>query len=461
MKYLAILKDSLREAIDAKIFFVTVAISVLTSFLILSVSFAPVPMNEMVDQYTELMNLLTNMKHPQAPKFELQGIKNIEIHDFKRLDSGTEPWTGNYQFIMDLELWDEAVEVNKPVPADKQGGPVPPGKKITTTTMRIPITGFYQWFRDVDIKALPSDDPKHLRFGIKTTGIQVGFRSRQEWFHQPALLFGLVPLPIKVFKLEQIVRFIGNDVVGNFGAAVTMLLSCIITAFFIPNMMARGTIDLLVVKPINRMTLFVYKFLGGMTFMLLNTTVIMLGVWLGVGLQTGFWVHNFLLCIPIFTFQFLIFYSISALSGVMTRSPIVSILSVVALWAALTSVGYAYWLGVESFKVQDRPSGELELEKQTVLPAPQHWGITLIEVLHAVMPRYKDLDWLTAKSIKAELIKPEDMSKPGMEDYRKYQLRVLERQYGTYEWLPALGVSTLFICVIAGLAGWRFSSRDY
>src|SRR5262249_52412922 len=147
----------------------------------------------------------------------------------------------------------------------------------------------------------------HLRFDVQTTGIKRGFRTRPEWYHQPALFFGLLDLPIRLFKLEQIVRFIGNNVIGGFGAAVMMLLSCVVTAFFIPNMLAKGTVDLLVVKPLNRSTLFIYKFLGGMTFMLLTTTVIMVGVWAGLGLQSGFWANAFLLCIPIFTFQFMVF----------------------------------------------------------------------------------------------------------------------------------------------------------
>src|SRR5262245_53981836 len=46
MKFLAILKDSLREAIDSKVFYVTVGLSLLLILLIGSISFRPVPAGE-------------------------------------------------------------------------------------------------------------------------------------------------------------------------------------------------------------------------------------------------------------------------------------------------------------------------------------------------------------------------------------------------------------------------------
>jgi ABC-type transport system involved in multi-copper enzyme maturation permease subunit len=459
MKYLAILRDSLREAIDTKVFYLTVAISALVSLLVLTVSYTPVPMQDAVEQFTDFMNLVTRTRNPQAAKMQLAGVRETQVTEFKRLDNGTEPWTGNYEFTMDLELWDE-VEPKGAAPA-RQKLPQPRTPPITANSLIMPLMVFYTWFDDFTVTPLPSTDANHLRFDVKTKGIKRGFRTRQEWFHQPGLLFGLIPLPIKIFKLEQIVRFIGNDVIGSFGAGSFMLLSCVITSFFIPNMLQKGTVDLLVVKPINRFTLFIYKFLGGMTFMLLNTSIIMLGVWFGLGLQSGFWVNSFLLCIPIFTFEFLIFYSISALAGVLTRSVIVSILAVVVLWSVLNSVGWAYWIAVEQYNVQDRPTGEVDLEKEVIRAAPEGWGVQFIRFLHAILPRYKDLDWLTAKQIKAELLKPDDLSRPEIAENYNFQLQVLERQFGTYTWLPALGVSTVFIGFLVGVSAWRFSARDY
>ncbi len=457
MKYLAILKDSVREAIDAKIFYVTVILSVLVSLLVLTIGYQPVPMEDMVKEYTKLLNFITESGKKNSSKFNLSAVRTVEIEDFKRLDEGTEPWTGQYRFTMDMELWDDDKE-----PKD---GPAkdPPGRRaqVTADSLQIPIMVFYQWFDNFTVKALPATDTKRVRFEVQTKGIRRGFRTRPEWYHQPTVLFGLWAAPLRIFKLERIVRFIGDDIVGTFGAGVTMLLSCILTAFFIPNMMAKGNVDLLIVKPINRVTLFVYKFLGGTTFMLLNTTIIMVGVWAGLGLQSGYWVHWFLLCIPVFTFEFLMFYSVSVFAGVLTRSPIASILAVIVFWALFTVVGWAYWIAVESYNVQNRPSGEVELEDAVIRQPPEHWAVEVIKFFHAIMPRYKDIDWLTAKEIKGELIKPEDLSKPEIADNYRYQLQVLDRQFGTYSWGESIAVTTVFILVFSGFATFWFATRDY
>src|SRR5207248_2413266 len=125
MKYLAILKDSLREAIDAKVFYATVILSVLVSFIVLTVTYQPVPMEDVVKEFTGLMNLLTEMKHPQAAKMNLEGVKHAEVQDFKRLDDGTEPWTGTYRFTMDFELWDDPAAAQQPKGEGNQPPDVP------------------------------------------------------------------------------------------------------------------------------------------------------------------------------------------------------------------------------------------------------------------------------------------------------------------------------------------------
>ena len=126
-----------------------------------------------------------------------------------------------------------------------------------------------------------------------------------------------------------------------------------------------------------------------MTFMVLNTTVVMVGIWLGVGIQAGLWLNSFLLCIGIFTFQFAIFYAVSVLAGVLTRSPLVSILSVAILWGLLTFSGYVYWFVIERPQVQSAGPQFMASEEP-------NWATSTIEAIHAPLPRYKEIDWLTA-----------------------------------------------------------------
>ena len=62
---------------------------------------------------------------------------------------------------------------------------------------------------------------------------------------------------------------IEDQIINGFGGTVALLISLIMTAFFIPNMLRKGSIDLLISKPIGRSQLLVYKYIGGLTFIFL------------------------------------------------------------------------------------------------------------------------------------------------------------------------------------------------
>ena len=118
-----------------------------------------------------------------------------------------------------------------------------------------------------------------------------------------------------------------------------MLIGAIITSFYIPNMLRKGTVDLLIAKPIHRAALLLYNFVGGLSFMFLNTVVVVVGIWLVAGLRSGLWARRSSGCILILTFQFAIFYAVSTVFAVLTRSPIVAILAACFTWVLLWRSG--------------------------------------------------------------------------------------------------------------------------
>ena len=435
MQFLAILRDSLRETLDSKLFHVMVGLSLLLSLFVGSVTYRPVSMEQQVRLLTDLLNLqLRNQEQTRGLDLRL------DVEDFQRLDDRPEPWLGSYRFTYRLK-----VPAQADTPPDRDRDAEALAHKLSAAELQRTLRDMLPWVEGLRVEALEAPGPGELRFQVSTQGTRI--KTRQQWFHQPALFFGALPLPwLTVVSLDQIMKVIGDDVVGTWGTAFTMLLSTVITAFFIPNMLHKGTIDLLLAKPIHRVTLLLYKFVGGLLFMFLNTVVIMAGIWLGLGVQTGVWTNSFLLCIPIFTFQFAIFYAVSALVGVLTRSAIVSILAVVLTWGVLFLVGWTHWHWVEKGRDQRE--------------AP-HWTRAACDAVHAVLPRYKDLDWLTSRMIKAELLEPADPGDEEQERAYRRQLQELDKQYGSYHWADSLAVSGAFIAVMLGLACWRFSAKDY
>jgi ABC-type transport system involved in multi-copper enzyme maturation permease subunit len=461
MKFLAMLRDSLRETLDVKLFYVMIGLSLLVSLLVASISYKPVPMQRQVTFITDFVNLSIQQQLRSKPETRDMNIR-MEVQDFQQTNNTPEPWLGNYNFLYVITL--SQGDSKEPVVLDQhtkeQREAVRAELKRALSAEKLERDFFKGLFVEVKVKELPSNDPDVMRFQV-TTDKGTTVKSRHEWFHEPSLFFGLVPIPVPLFSLSQLVDFIGDNIVGTWGAAFTMLLSTILTASFIPSMLSKGTVDLLLVKPIHRVTLFVYKFLGGLLFMFLNTVIIMAGIWLGIGIQSGLWINSFLICILVYTFQFAIFYAVSALIAVLTRSAIVSILAAMMTWGVLVLVGWSHWFFIEK--------GRAEKPEST----RHHWAYVGFDIAKTVLPRYKDLDWLTSKMIQAELIHhsstptsagdseaQQARAKVTQEIYED-QLKKLDEKYGAYHWTDSLLVSSLFIVIMLGLACWRFATKDY
>jgi hypothetical protein len=137
------------------------------------------------------------------------------------------------------------------------------------------------------------------------------------------------PLPVsKDDALAFTLDFFTDNVLGVFGIMIAIL----VTASSIPRTYEAGAVDLLLSKPLSRSGVFLTNFVGGCAFILLITSYLIVGMWMIGGLRHGYWNQRFLLCIPLLLFLFSIYYSVSALMGVIWKNAIVSIFVTVAFW---------------------------------------------------------------------------------------------------------------------------------
>ncbi len=148
-------------------------------------------------------------------------------------------------------------------------------------------------------------------------------------------------LPIQETQLhqigEQVLSFLVSRLVGNIGVFIALL----VTASIVPQMLDSGAIDLLLSKPVSRPLLFLSKFFGGCTFIFLNATFLIAGLWAIVGWRFGIWSDGLLWTIPVFVFVFAIYYSVSTLAAVIWRNAVVSIVVSILFWAVCFTVGLA------------------------------------------------------------------------------------------------------------------------
>lgn len=110
--------------------------------------------------------------------------------------------------------------------------------------------------------------------------------------------------------------------VGFFGIMIAIFSS----SSFIPDMLEKGNIDLLLSKPISRDQLIIGKFKGVTLFVLLNFAFLLGGIWLIISSKFGYWDFSFLWTIPILTFTFAVLYSIILLLGIITRSSVLGMM---------------------------------------------------------------------------------------------------------------------------------------
>jgi ABC-type transport system involved in multi-copper enzyme maturation permease subunit len=454
-KFLAILRDSLRETLDYKILYVTIGLSLLTILAVASISYEPVSVQDLVETKLKFLN---GMIAQHAPP---QGGAGFILDGFKRLDGPSEPWLADYEFNLEIRSLVPPGEAAKPEHKKARADAI----KQMPDMIRII---FGDTFRKLEIaevtptKPLEKDEDT-LAFRITTVG-GTKSKSKQEWNHRPTLFFGALPLPIPLFSMTTIINFIGIWIIGTFGGAVMIALGVVISASFLPSMLTRGTIDMLLVKPMWRSSLLVYKFIGGLFFVFINTAIIMIGLWLVIGWRTDVWLSSLLISIFVFTFEFAILYSVSALAAVLTRSTIVCILVSFAAWIVLLAIGWAhYW-----FIVYPNPTNEAN---------KSHWASIGFDWFYRLTPRYNETDWLTRKMIQTDLAqvrpgpRPPESDTAAREGYdnklkraeeiHKDQLKALDEHYRSYDWTTCLISSSAFIAVMLSLACWRFSVKDY
>jgi ABC-type transport system involved in multi-copper enzyme maturation permease subunit len=444
MKFWAILKDSLREAIDTKVFYVMVALSALLTLLAFSFDFKPTAAGKEVMQFA-VLPLALEMTDFTPEALERMGHQNVqekmsryEVVHAEPLDGGEDGPRSPFGVLLRVHCGNDA---------EAKSLREEPRKTEDLIRERFGVLDTLKMFTISDVRLAAADavgmpekaPPEDVYFEVKTQPTSV---TKRIWPHKFSVFFGAwpwgesgIPLGMELFIIE---RYLVNGI----GAWLAILISVVITAFFIPNMLRKGTVDLLLVKPIHRSTLLLYKFVGGLAFIFLNTMVAVLGVWLALSLRSGVWAGGILLTVFVITFFFMILYAASTLFGVLTRSPIASILLTCGVWFALFIVG----LGFEWFEARR------QLEEKQHVPAAErysdNWLAKTVFAVHFVLPRTADLDNLTTRLLIQDLLADNQI-----------QLAKIDKKPLT--WGESLTVSGVFIAFMLGLSCWRFATRDY
>ena len=125
-------------------------------------------------------------------------------------------------------------------------------------------------------------------------------------------------LPI---SMHQIISSLEMMIVSPI-AALGLLLAIFSSSSFIPTMLEKGNIDLLLSKPVSRTELVFGKYLGGLLVVFINVFFLVFGVWLIISLKFSFWDPAFLSISLVITFTFAVLYSMIVLFGIITQGSV-------------------------------------------------------------------------------------------------------------------------------------------
>ena len=123
---------------------------------------------------------------------------------------------------------------------------------------------------------------------------------------------------------------------------IGLFIAILVTANIIPETFLPGSLNLLLSKPISRWGLLVAKFIGGCAYVSLCGVYLFLGLWIWLGLAMGIWDPRILWAIPLYIIVFAIYYSVSTLVGVWSRSQILAIVMTMLFWVFCFAVGLTH-----------------------------------------------------------------------------------------------------------------------
>src|ERR1044072_495172 len=94
-----------------------------------------------------------------------------------------------------------------------------------------------------------------------------------------------------IISLTDVKQAVLSVETGFIGLAFPLILffSIISASSFIPSMVDKGTIDLLISKPVSRFTILMSKYIGAILFIFISMLFLVGSMWLIISLKSGYW----------------------------------------------------------------------------------------------------------------------------------------------------------------------------
>ncbi|HEY8750857.1 MAG TPA: ABC transporter permease subunit [Tepidisphaeraceae bacterium] len=307
-----------------------------------------------------------------------------------------------------------------------------------------------------------------------------------------------MPKTQAVYMYKYIFRL---AVIGIWLTWAATILALISTAGIFPDLIAGGSIDLYLSKPLSRARLFATRYVAGLTFVLLQVMVVTLGGFLVLGWRGQTWLPQLFLAIPIVICFFSYLFGICVFFDVLTRSTVAALLLTIGTWGLLAGVDMLEPFLLNQYNIfiheadrldadADDPS-ELSIpgnKSKLSMPTPSERAQTARDIagrikvfqrivygIKTITPKTTDTTDLlsryvfTDEEVESSLNPParqrgatrREGGPPFDDQSAKEASRESSREYRGRSIAWVVGTSLVFEVVLVTFAGWMFCRRDY
>jgi len=198
-------------------------------------------------------------------------------------------------------------------------------------------------------------------------------------------------LRVPAFTVKQWVESLQAGLamlIGTFG----LFMALMATSTLFPTLLQKGSVDLLLCRPIPRWRIITSRFLGGVSIMAFNAVFLFVGVWAVLGLKADVWNNRFPMSSALVIFAFIVLFSMVMIASVVTEN------GPAGLLAAATMLIFSPILAAHE---QITPAFSTELYREVfrslywVLPKSAE---TISAMRRLILNRPLDINWVVGTS---------------------------------------------------------------
>lgn len=271
---------------------------------------------------------------------------------------------------------------------------------------------------------------------------------------------------------------------------VAAILALISTASIVPDLVASGSIDMMLSKPITRTRLFLTRWVTGLFFAGIQALVFVTASFLVIGIRGGTWESSLFIAVPVVVIFFSYLYCICALLGILTRSAVASLLLTLVFWLLtfaaqraenflnlgriatdmeIVALERAIETRLDRNAAADVDKLKMELDGERSANARWHNAYWPAYAVVTLLPKTNETTgWLERTLVKQANFRSTERDEEEINFFGSSRVKRKDFAAAIYDdaesrknWMWTIGTSLVFEACVLGACVWIFRRRDF